>query len=188
MNSCRWCKSKNTVYLKTKLGYQLRQCRECGLIYTDCQLNKNDLEALYDREYFLGGEQARGYVDYEADSHCLKRNFQKKLHLIKHYRVGGRLLDVGCATGIFCGLAEKQGFTSFGIDLAKWPGRLAKKRLGKRFKATSLLDYHSADPFAVITMWDVVEHFVDPKKNLIKAFNLLEKNGYLYHCRENFSY
>jgi predicted TPR repeat methyltransferase len=97
---------------------------------------------------------------------------------MQHER-GGRLLDVGCHTGIFLDVARKAGWETFGVEPSRWSADRARAR-GLRVADGTLAEVElPGESFDVITMWDVIEHLADPAEELRRAHRLLRPNGLL---------
>ena len=91
-----------------------------------------------------------------------------------------RLLDVGCATGVFLDLARTAGWDLRGVELSARHAGYARD--------TFALDVWHGDflaaPFApasfdAITMWDFLEHVLDPRAVVAQARRLLAPGGLL---------
>jgi 2-polyprenyl-3-methyl-5-hydroxy-6-metoxy-1,4-benzoquinol methylase len=91
----------------------------------------------------------------------------------------GRLLDVGCGLGMFLRLAKEHGYKVSGVEA----NRSAVERLHDDFgiDAANCLfeDFETDQQFAVVTMWDLLEHMGDPVAALRKAYLLLRPGGVL---------
>jgi 2-polyprenyl-3-methyl-5-hydroxy-6-metoxy-1,4-benzoquinol methylase len=106
------------------------------------------------------------------------RDFRKGLSLIERYRGGGRLLDVGCALGIFLYLARERGWAVYGVDVSQYAARYAREVFGLDVFAGELKDAQFPEKwFDVITLWDILEHFPDPSHQLQEILRLLKDDG-----------
>jgi 2-polyprenyl-3-methyl-5-hydroxy-6-metoxy-1,4-benzoquinol methylase len=93
---------------------------------------------------------------------------------------GRRLLDVGAYCGIFVDVAREAGFRAEGLELSRWAAGQAR-RLGLTVHEQTLGERAaSGDAYDVVTMWDVVEHLADPRRELAAAFALLRSGGRLH--------
>ncbi|MBU0516304.1 MAG: class I SAM-dependent methyltransferase [Proteobacteria bacterium] len=90
---------------------------------------------------------------------------------------GGRLLDVGCATGDFVAWARDQGWRAEGIDPSRAAVLIGQQRgLPLRMaSADSLAGLR--ETYDVITMWDVLEHLPRPQRALDLARRALAPGG-----------
>jgi 2-polyprenyl-3-methyl-5-hydroxy-6-metoxy-1,4-benzoquinol methylase len=93
-----------------------------------------------------------------------------------------RLLDVGCATGIFAGAARDAGMQVTGIEPSAWSVREARKTLPDiRFVPGSVETCSFAEEsFDVITLWDVLEHVASPRRVIGTLTPWLAENGWLF--------
>lgn len=93
----------------------------------------------------------------------------------------GRLLDVGCHTGLFSRAAQNAGWDAYGIEPSTWAAHLAEKRLPGKI-TSGFLDTASFEEqsFDVVTSWDVIEHVTDPKAELQRMMALLRPGGWLF--------
>lgn len=93
---------------------------------------------------------------------------------------GPALLDLGCGSGAFLSLARDAGWRVEGVELSRALCERVSRSLG--------LDLHQGDfmdcelppgGYEVITMWDFLEHVVDPPAVLRRARELLVPGGAL---------
>ncbi len=104
--------------------------------------------------------------------------YWRALSLIRKYRGRGRLLDVGCGTGEFLGLARQAGFQAYGIEPSATAYLIAGKShpvVRGELKDISLKE----DFFDVVTLWSVLEHVPAPLPFLRKVWLSLKKDGIL---------
>jgi len=92
----------------------------------------------------------------------------------------GRLLDIGCADGSFCEMAQRMGWTTFGIDIS----RTNVIEAGRRGARGLISNFGGAFPFqssrfqAVIAM-EVIEHIIDTRRFLSECRRILSRGGCL---------
>jgi len=161
-------------------GLDIVRCQSCGLVYSqgyaDC-----DYKDLYDPgyfdergEYFLEvqdekvGDLAGGHID----------SFQDGLQRLRKYKSNGKLLDVGCAVGIFLSLARDNGWDVQGMDVSEFAASFAREQHGLEIHTGELETIGFPDAsFDVITLWDVVEHLIHPQKTLEEVHRILKDDG-----------
>lgn len=91
-----------------------------------------------------------------------------------------RLLDVGCATGVFLDLARAAGWQVQGVELSTRHAAYARTAFGLDVWEGDFLDAPFAPAsFDAITMWDFLEHVLDPRAVLAQARRLLAPGGAL---------
>jgi SAM-dependent methyltransferase len=168
----------------TKDGLSILRCPSCGLLYRANLPSSEELPGLYDRSYFLGEDQSQGgqgYADYvgEADLHRL--NAQRRLSLLEGFTPSGRLLDVGCAAGFFLDEARGRGWQVTGVELSAEMVEWAYGTLGldSVIKGPFTRQPWDEGTFDCVTMWDYIEHTIDPSSELQLARKILRPGGLL---------
>jgi SAM-dependent methyltransferase len=102
--------------------------------------------------------------------------------LVEQYagRTKGRVLDVGCATGLFLHEMALAGWDAAGVELTASAAEFARRRFGLEVFQGTLIDAPYAQAsFDVMTFWDVLEHTFSPTDELRHASWLLRRNGIL---------
>ena len=149
---------------------QIVCCKNCGFNFSYPRPSKEDLNFFYsklaDQEY--GKEEEGRKINFKS--------ILKNLDFICKEK--GKLLDVGCASGLFLSQANKQGWDACGLDPCE--SLIAKARKSNlNVKTTDILDYNPPYKFKVITVLDVLEHVNAPEQLLRKCYQLLENDGVL---------
>jgi SAM-dependent methyltransferase len=183
--SCNLCGADDTAPVAEIDGLHIVRCRRCGLLYVNPRyredlLQKIYTEAYYDHDGILNGLEFFGYDNYIADEENIRITFAKRLRTIEHYVSGGRLLDIGCATGFFLALARAKGWEVVGTEVSQFSAHYALEKLGLDVRLGSLkkLGFPS-ESFDVVTMWDVLEHVTDPMAELQEIHRILRRGGLL---------
>ena len=163
----------------TKKGHALHKCTQCGHLFF--WPLPEDTISIYTGDYFQGAKEGFGYQDYDADKEVMTSTFLHYLDLIqKQNPPQGPLLDVGAATGFFLNLARQRDWQVAGVEPSDAAASIGRsKQLDVR---TGTLDQElgwGAESFAVITMWDVIEHLRDPHHVLQNVSGLLKTGGIL---------
>jgi SAM-dependent methyltransferase len=147
------------------------RCRRCGLVYRNPRPSPEDVLSAY--------AEVRD-ADYLEEQDCRSMNAHLSLRVIRRHARGGRLLDAGCATGLFLN-AARTDFDVQGVEPSAWAAGLARSRLGLDVVQGSLGSAPLPEgSFDVVTLIDVLEHFVDPLGALRRAAALLRPGGLLY--------
>lgn len=180
--SCDFCRNNNTRLFYRKQGFSIVKCRYCDLVYINPRLATKYTNRQYSRDYFSKHPaKLGGYENYLKDQRTKITNSNYILHRLKQITPRkGKLLDIGCAYGIFLSVAKKQGFQTFGIEPNKEASSYAKTEL----KLDIINDffnqkYFQKKYFDIITLLDVLEHMSNPVGFLKNINNLLAKNGIL---------
>lgn len=153
----------------------LTSCGVCGHVWAE--VDDAALPSLYSHEYFHGVE----YGDYLADRPALERNFAARLHTLDRFLQPGhrRLLEVGCAYGVFLEQASHRFETATGIDISDDAVAHARSRgLDARQGDLVAADWRD-ERFDVVCAWDTVEHLGRPDRYVRAAADLMTGGGLL---------
>jgi SAM-dependent methyltransferase len=184
--NCNLCGSSRHT-LRFSVGqYRLVCCSDCGLNFFNPQLDDEDLLQLYRNDYFLNDSllfregPIYGYQDYLGDRFGIQQDFQSKVMEIGRYVQNGQVLDIGCAYGFFLELMKKQGWETHGVELNHQAVKFAKDELGLNVREGIFeeMEFSRAE-YDLVTMFDVVEHLIDPRAALVKVNEILKPDGLL---------
>lgn len=144
---------------------QMVKCRSCGLIYSNpMPFFENEYESTEDAIY-LGTTQQR------------KKTYDKLMNKILEYKNKGRLLDVGCATGILLDAASTC-FDVEGVELSKWAAKRASQNhtiYNRPLREINL----PKNLYDIVTLMGVIEHFTEPLQEMKCIAEVLRPGGLL---------
>lgn len=91
-----------------------------------------------------------------------------------------KLLDVGSAMGWFMEMAASKGYSTWGIEPSKYVAPLGKARTNRPVDIAMVENIpHPNNYFDVVSLFDVLEHTVDPEISLIEVKRVLNDDGIL---------
>lgn len=157
---------------QTSPGRILRCCA-CGLGFRQVRSSPEELRNLY--------RQMDPRV-YESELRGRNRTARKHLEIVERRVRPGRILDVGCASGLFLRHALQSGWDVTGIEPSESLCAEARTNLGGQgeIQCATLEDARLVGGFDAITLWDVLEHVSDPRSFLRVCRGLLRHGGYLF--------
>ena len=128
--------------------------------------------------YELAQRFSREYLSiYKHYINIIKNTLKKDEKLTKEIN----LLDVGCFTGDFIFLAQKQGWNVTGYELQEEAVLIAEKKLPGKVHKINVYDQGiKQEQFDVITLFGVIEHVLEPLELIKRVQLLLKKDGYLF--------
>jgi 2-polyprenyl-3-methyl-5-hydroxy-6-metoxy-1,4-benzoquinol methylase len=182
VDRCPMCGSERFATAFEEPPYSVRRCGACGVGWVSPRLDERGLAGIYQADSYWRSESPKtlGYSDYRADEKLYLDSFRKRLSFVlKNGPRGGRALDVGFAAGFCMAVLRERGFEVHGVEVSETIGSHARDHFGFDSVHFGTLD-SSPFPdghFDLITMWDVVEHVVDPQALLEKARRLLKPGG-----------
>jgi len=167
-----------------KDGFAILQCPECGLVFRGTSPDDEELARIYADEYFFsekGETEGQGYLDYIKDEEFFRTNAKRRLTEInKRQSSPGSLLDVGCAAGFFMDEARNTGWNVRGVEYSPTMAAWARDQLGLDVAVGKFQEFDTTpESFSLVTMWDYLEHSIDPVGDLKKAYELLQPGGLL---------
>lgn len=163
-------------------GYEIVACRRCGLLFRRRLPGAEELLSIYADRYFGadGDGAADGYADYLGDAAEHRLTARRRVARLGAAVAPGRLLDVGSAAGFFMDEARAAGWETRGIDVSPAMSRWGREHLGLEIDngLFQTADY-PAGGFDAVTMWDYIEHSIDPAADFAKAARVLRPGGVL---------
>lgn len=88
------------------------------------------------------------------------------------------MLDVGCAMGFLLDLARDQGWTVEGVELSEYACLHAVEELHLPVLHGTLHDAEfDGGKFDAVTLFDVIEHFPNPRKEIREVARVLRPGG-----------
>lgn len=178
--------SRDSSHLAFKHDCHVYRCSCCGLVYVNPQPSAESLSEMYNFDYFqCGGFDKYGYRDYESLLKLKRWSFQRWLGDLESFAKPGKLLEVGCATGLMLEIARDAGWRVSGVELSKYAAEEARKR-GLEVHSDDL-DKITVDEgtFDVVLMLDLLEHIAAPAALLESAHRLLKVGGLIYAVTPN---
>jgi dolichol-phosphate mannosyltransferase len=152
------------------------QCVQCGLLYENPREPEAEIETQYDQ-----------VVDptYESEADGRVRTFSHHLKDLARFISPGRVLDVGCYTGVFLDCARQRGWQTFGVEPSAWAARRANEKGHAVVHAPLRKSNLQSDSYDLVTFWDVIEHLHDPLGQLKEAYRVLQPGGVLALSTKN---
>lgn len=154
---------ENSAYRCSSLEHnahgRILRCLRCGLIFSEANFTSEEMAKVY--------SEVEDPV-YAQEINARFKTYKYNLDKIKPYLpAGGTLLDVGSYCGAFLKVAGENGFKATGVEPSKWAVKYARKVMKENTFQGTLKDLpRDAGNFDVVTMWDVLEHMVDPLQEL----------------------
>lgn len=180
---CPVCLADALVPTWTVGGYALARCRRCSHLFVAGGFDARALDQAYGADYYRADGAATGYADYLGSAELRMRGFAQRLQQVERHVGGrrGRLLDYGCAVGLFVKVAADAGWRATGYERSEWAARHGREHYGLDIVVgrgdADEPDFRQA--FDVVTMWDALEHLEDPRRVLGLIARWLKPGGLL---------
>lgn len=160
----------------------VRRCTSCGMVFISPRLDLSARSAMYDDAgYFEGGVYSGDGGDEGGLATFWQHRWAKgRLSVLDRYRDAepGRMLEVGCAYGLFADHAIAHGWDVAAMDVSAAGVKQTSQRLGiKVFRGQVEDAPFEAGSFDAVAAWDVIEHVTDPSVFLAAVRGLLAPGG-----------
>lgn len=156
------------------------RCDDCGHVFTQHHWTEAGLAEVFRKSH--ASQIAGGDPDHKRQ--IWKGVVQNATALLGGYHglmtgpMSPTWLDVGCGDGALVMTASEFGYSALGLDARSEPVA-ALQKLGYAAAQSEFMAARSDAPVDVISMFDVLEHMVFPKKALAHAHGLLAPRGLL---------
>jgi 2-polyprenyl-3-methyl-5-hydroxy-6-metoxy-1,4-benzoquinol methylase len=175
--TCIVCQSKNIKKFKKIDGEDIFRCSNCGLGFILKRKHKKEnLDSFYN------------FKEYRKEEGKLRKRFVNLIKIIKNFKYGGRVLDVGAGFGLFAYLLNNE--KNFSVDVIEphLPLKYLSNKKTKIFRQSfeEFLTKQKTQ-YDLITILDVLEHFNNPFENLKKTSRFLKNDGILVIQTPNYN-
>lgn len=158
-----------------KQGHGIARCHDCGHRFAQVAVETDHVESIYGDDYFQGG--GAGYRDYLSESRLLRAQGRRYGRILKRFAPAGEVLDVGAAAGFLLQGLMDEGWHGEGLEPNDRMAAYAREQSGLRVATGSLETFSSARQFDVVSVIQVVAHFVDPRDAFAKVVELVRPGG-----------
>lgn len=193
---------------RKKFEVKILKCLKCNLIFIYPQTIKNKLRSYYQdkiviRNYDLKRFRKRlnrlnsslgrlilkecyGYNKISVNKISIFKKlmaFTLKNFFIKNiipFKGEGRILDIGCGSGLYLALLKNIGWDTYGVEVNKYACEYAKN-LGINIFCGELEEANfPSNYFDVIRIVHVLEHLPFPLQSFMEIRRILKPNGIIY--------
>lgn len=182
MSECPNCFSTSVRSAETVEGFSTSVCNACTHWFVTQVPEEATLDAAYSEDYYTNNNaDGHGYRDYLVKADQRMAAFKSRLDSIERFQPSrGKILDYGCAIGLFVKVAASQGWEAKGYERSSWAVDYGRNVLHLDIE----LGHGDRDPyppqsFDVVTLWDVMEHVDAPRKVMGLVSNWLKPGGLL---------
>lgn len=170
MNTCLICGHNLKKFAEIE-NYLILKCSYCVFGQTD----KLDVQK---------GKYHRDEV-YIEEEKLFKNIFQKRVDKILKFKKEGKVLEIGCSTGIMLSLLKNLGWEVVGVEISKKAAGVAAKR-GIPVTVWDFMQTNLDEKYDLVILNHTLEHMDHPVRVLEKIKSLLSPSGLLYIDLPNF--
>jgi SAM-dependent methyltransferase len=170
---CLMCKGTDHRVVFTEHGIDILRCDSCGHVFSSFRADPHYTG-------FWGAEVEPGAHHYWSKARArMHRDF------FRRFIEGrcGRLLDMGSGLGFFLkAMARHPDWEAHGCEISPAAVKYAREELGlKNIVCTPLQDADlPRGSFDIVTLWDVLDHILNPDPLLARCHALLKTDGTLF--------
>lgn len=141
------------------------RCDACTFCFTNPRPADEILQSLY----------PSSYIPWQKGKGILRGLYPFYFRLTRSLflKPGGRVLDIGCGSGLYLAYLARKGMEPFGCDFGP-PPEVAGIRF---FQGTLEKASYPSDFFDGIVAWHFLEHVPDPRKTLREMCRVLKRDG-----------
>lgn len=156
------------------------ECLDCGVAYTRPRDPDGVLSVIY---------SSLGLATYLEQERAKEEMFVRQLARIEELCGGrGRLLELGCAAGLFCRVATRRGWEAIGCDSWEEAVEYGRERWGLDLRVIPDSDWGKIEgEYDAVVFWDTIEHLPRPVRVLEGLRNRLRDNGILALSTPNYN-
>lgn len=158
-------------------GFQIVQCKSCGLVYLNPRPKEDLIPLLYDRDYFMSPSSI-GFDNYFSDEtrQGMLRTSKMRLRVLGEAGIKSfaKAMEFGCGTGEFCHVIHNMGVSVTGIDISESAITEARSRYKAiPFHVGTIEDVDPEVKYDALFAFEVIEHLTNPDRFFAKASFLL---------------
>lgn len=167
-------------HMITKELFSVVSCVSCGFHFTNSIPERDNIGDYYKSEVYVSHSSSKkGFIN-RLYNRVRKRTLQQKVNWINENANGRNLLDLGCGTGHFLRAAIDAGFNGIGVEPDDDARSFAQSE--NNISPLTQVELYNLEKgsFDVITMWHVLEHVYDLKKDVETLTQLLTEKGTIF--------
>lgn len=181
---CLICQSDAATLRYRLSDFSILRCDRCGQVYLWPLPSEAAIRETFEALYSTGETslpELRGYYDFcfdDSPENPLVQLYGSWLDALERRHPPGRLLDVGCGTGLFLAVARRRGWEPAGVDDSAEATAHARERFGLTVETGDFATVAGrVGRFDAVTMWDIIEHARDPVGLLAAVRDVLAPGG-----------
>jgi 2-polyprenyl-3-methyl-5-hydroxy-6-metoxy-1,4-benzoquinol methylase len=177
--TCTICGSSEQVAKALFAEVAYARCA-CGVTFADPMPTETELVEFYNNNYVrsMGCKEANPHFTeaYQPVYQSEKVLTFKDLKFPYEDGQGLRWLDVGCANGLFVDWIKQFGYEVSGVDVAP---QMVHEARGKGLDCHCCHADELGSRFDIVSLWDVIEHSLNPKKLMEGVAKTVKSGGSL---------
>jgi len=182
---CPFCGDYSDPLFLRPDSLPVTQCHRCRCFYVSLRVVDEALQKFYDRYWSetrprpLTDEMAR-YLVSSAEKRASADHCMRRLTALVGTWKGTKVLDVGCGFGEKATMMKDLGASVVGLDISADAVKFMTEKLGiESYTAPIEAWPDNSSFFDIVTMFEFIEHPLDPLRSLEAAVNKMRTGGLL---------
>lgn len=152
--------------------WKLALCNVCGLHFTSPTPTLQELDSFYAGDYH-SSLRTEGATEASFGS-----KFERYADALGRHMSSGRVVDIGCSTGLLVRILRDRGFQSEGIELNSKNAEWGRSHYNIQINTMPLEQRgYAPESLDAILMTDVLEHMQHPRDYLRMAAQFIKPGG-----------
>jgi 2-polyprenyl-3-methyl-5-hydroxy-6-metoxy-1,4-benzoquinol methylase len=183
--NCPFCGDYSDPLFLRPDSLPVSQCQRCRCFYVSLRVVNEALQEFYDRYWSetcprpLTDEMAR-YLVSSAKKRASADHCIRKLTAFVGAWKEAKVLDVGCGFGEKATMMKHLGASVVGLDISTDAVRFVTEKLGIESYSSAIETWpDNRNFFDIVTMFEFIEHLMDPFRSLEVALDKMTTGGLL---------
>jgi ubiquinone/menaquinone biosynthesis C-methylase UbiE/transcription elongation factor Elf1 len=164
-------------YTVSNETFTIVKCKSCGFHFTNPVPIESEIGNYYKSDSYVSHSATKKGLIFKIYHLVRSYTLKQKVKLITTLSKGKNHLDIGAATGHFLNASTKAGFNSIGLEPDKDARQFAQSTFNVNIKPLEHLYEIKENAVDVITMWHVLEHVYNLRKDLDQITKILKDDG-----------
>jgi SAM-dependent methyltransferase len=186
MSRCLICGEQAVPFLKgltdvvgrSGVSYSFLRCSACGSLSADPLPSAKEIASFYPEHYTFREEGVVQKLLWWGYPRWTYTHDVASVGRITRVRQG-KLLDIGCGTGIHLRMFRSAGFEVEGVDISPDDCAYVTRTIGCPVYQGTLADAGiPPGRFDAVTMFNTLEHLPDPREQVRAVYSLLKPGGW----------
>jgi 2-polyprenyl-3-methyl-5-hydroxy-6-metoxy-1,4-benzoquinol methylase len=165
--------------------FYIVQCRKCNLAFLNPRPSQEEITNYYPDDYYVDAKE------WNIQRTNVKELQNRLDYVAKHYgpKSPGKLLDIGIFNGAFVSFSLSAGWDAYGLDPSPKAISLARQIVPheRLFHGYAESPPFPPSTFDAVSMWEVLEHTMDPLDVLKTVSNMVSPQGLIVMSVPNFT-
>lgn len=166
-------------YTVSRKKFKIVSCNNCGFHFTNPIPPMNEIGEYYKSESYISHSSTNKGIVNKLYQAVRKRTLKQKVKLVKSLGKGDSILDIGAGTGHFLNECKKSGMEVIGLEPDEDARAFAKGNFEVTLKPIEELYQLEDNSKDVISMWHVLEHVYELRKDLEQINRVIKSEGRL---------